>query len=104
MQSVILGAIARRATCIYCCCKVVADSFCRFQGCLKVVDICSRELCCDVAGGAAEDRVDKVFLLEEHTPVVWAFPSVVERKDARVFLGKKVSPHCVSAHSVIVMG
>ena len=62
--------------------KVIAD--CCFQACLKVVDFCSRELCGYVAGGAAEDRIDKVVFLEEHASVVWAFPSVVKRENAWV--------------------
>ena len=57
-----------------------------------MVDICSWVLCRDVAGGAPEDRVDKVFLLKEHALVVRAFPFVVKGEDAREFRGKKVIP------------
>ena len=54
----------------------------RFLDLLKVVDLCSGELSSYVEYGAAEDREDKVILIEEHTPVVGAFPSVVKREDA----------------------
>ena len=81
-----------RVTCCHCSVNVIADSRCQFDRILKVVDICSWELCCDVAVGAPKDRVDKVFLLEEHTPVVRAFPSVVEWEDAGVLPASKVRP------------
>ena len=84
--------------------KVKAVPLCQSQGVFEVVDICSLVLCRYVAGGTPENRVDKVFLLEEHTPVVWAFPSVVEREDARMLFARKVSSQCVSAYGVIVVG
>ena len=77
-----------------CNCKVnvKAVTLCQFQGFLKVVDVCSWELGCDVSHRAAEDRIHKAFLLEEHTPVVRAFPSVVEWEDAGVLPASKVRP------------
>ena len=96
-------AIARRTTCCECGSIVIADSFCCFQARLKVVDICSRELCGYVAGGAAEDRIDKVVFLEEHASVVWAFPSVVKRENAWVLVAQKTAA-CLSTYGVIVMG
>ena len=103
-QSLTIWAVSVIATCRICKADVKAVALGQFQRILKVVDFRSGELCSDVAGGAPEDRVDKVFLLEEHTPVVRAFPSVVEREDARVLLGSKVSSQCVSAYRVIVVG
>ena len=91
-------------TCCHCSCKVKAYSFRQFQGLLKVVDLCSWELCRNIAGGTSEDRVDKVFFLKEHTPVVRAFPSVVKREDAWEFLGPKVCACCLSTYGVIFMG
>ena len=56
-----------------------------------MVDVGAGELCCDVSHGATEHRVDKVLLLEKGALVVRASASVVEGKDARVFLTKQVA-------------
>ena len=77
---------------------VIAVALCCFQGVFKVVDVSPRELCCYVAGGTAEDRIDKVFFLKEHALVVRTFPSVVEWEDAREFLRSKAGALGLSAH------
>ena len=86
------GFIYCEITRFNCKVDVKAVTLCQFQGFLKVVDVCSWELCSDVACWAAEDRIHKAFLLEEHTPVVRAFPSVVEWEDAGVLPASKVRP------------
>ena len=66
-----------------------------------MIDICSRELGCNIPCGAAEERIDEVLLLEEHAAVVWTLSSVVEGEDALVLLGSQVGPLCLAAVGVV---
>ena len=66
-----------------------------------MVDICSRELGCDIPCGAAEERIDEVIFLKEHASVVWTLSSVVEGEDALVLLVGKVCSWVLPAVSVV---
>ena len=66
-----------------------------------MVDICSRELGCDIPCGTPEERIDEVLLLKEHASVVRALSSVVEGEDALVLLGSQVGAWVLSAVSVV---
>ena len=66
-----------------------------------MVDICSRELGCDIPCGAPEEWIDEVLLLKKHASVVWALSSVVEGEDALVLLGGQVGALCLAAVSVV---
>ena len=66
-----------------------------------MVDISSRELCCDIPCGTPEERIDEVLLLKEHASVIWALSSVVEGEDALVLLGSQVGPLCLATVGVV---
>ena len=69
-----------------------------------MVDVGAGELCCDVPDGTAEDRIHKVLLLEKGALVVWAFASVVERKDTRVFFPYQACSLVLPADRIVRMG
>ena len=66
-----------------------------------MIDICSLELCSYIPSGAAENRINKAILLEQHASVIGTLTSVVEGEDALVLLVGKVCSWVLPAVSVV---